>query len=165
MWIHSVISEFIIHGIFAAGLILVIIGFTLGFIPFISKYKLPVKIVGILTAVFGIYLEGSLANEKEWLLKVKEVEAQVALLEAEAAKKNTELQAALGQKKEVIKEKGDTIIKYVDKFKDREVLKEVPGPERVKLEKVIEYIEHCPVPKELLDIHNKAAELTKEDKK
>jgi hypothetical protein len=32
----------------------------------------------------------------------------------------------------------------------------VEGPERVRVEEVIKYIENCPVPKEMLDIHNKA---------
>ena len=165
MWIFTIISEAIVHIIFIIGVILTLMGFILGFIPLIGKYKIPLQIIGLLTLIFGSYLEGGLADNKEWEFKVKEVEAQVAKAEAESANLNTQLQAALSDKKQVIKEKGDTIIKYVDKFVDKEILKEVPGPERVKIEKVIEYIEHCPVPKELLEIHNKAATLNKGDKK
>lgn len=165
MWIFTIISEAIVHIIFIIGVILTLMGFILGFIPLIGKYKIPLQIIGLLTLIFGSYLEGGLADNKEWEYKVKEVEAQVAKVEAESANLNTQLQAALSDKKQVIKEKGDTIIKYVDKFVEKEILKEVPGPERVKIEKVIEYIEHCPVPKELLEIHNKAATLNKGDKK
>lgn len=161
MWIHTVLGESYIHIMLGLGLTLVIMGFTLGFIPFINKYKIPAQIIGIIVTAFAIYLEGSLANEKEWLLKVKEVEAQVAQAEAESAKLNTQLQAALADKGKVIREKGDTIIKYVDRFKDREVLKTVEGPERVRVEEVIKYIENCPVPKELLDVHNDAATMNK----
>ena len=165
MFIFTILPELFVHLIFGLGIFLTIVGFFLSFIPFISAYKLPIKIIGFIVLVFGIYLEGGLANNKEWELKVKEVEAQVAKAEAESANLNTQLQAALSDKKQVIKEKGDTIIKYVDKFVDKEILKEVPGPERVKIEKVIEYIENCPVPKELLEIHNNAATLNKGDKK
>lgn len=165
MWIFTIISDAIVHIIFIIGVVLTLIGFILGFIPIIGKYKIPLQIIGLLTLILGSYLEGGLADNKEWELKVKEVEAQVAKAEAESANLNTQLQAALSDKKQVIKEKGDTIIKYVDKFVDKEILKEVPGPERVKIEKVIEYIENCPVPKELLEIHNKAATLNKGDKK
>lgn len=114
---------------------------------------------------FGLYLEGGLADNKEWQLKVKEVEAKVAKAEAEAANANTQLQAALTNKTDVIKQKGDTIIKYVDRYRDREVLKTVEGPERVRVEEVIKYVETCPVPKELIDIHNQAAGMNKGDKK
>jgi hypothetical protein len=37
----------------------------------------------------------------------------------------------------------------------------VQGPERVRIEEVIKYIENCPVPKELINIHDAAAALNK----
>lgn len=165
MWIFTIFGDIVIHVIFIAGVLLTLAGFVLGFIPFFGKYKIPLQIVGLLTLIFGAYLEGGLADNKLWEAKVKEVEAQVAKAEAEAANANTQLQAKLSEQTQVIKEKGDTLIKYIDRYKDREILKEVQGPERVKIEKVIEYVENCPVPKEILDLHNQAATLKKADKK
>ena len=105
MFIFTILPELFVHLIFGLGIFLTIVGFFLSFIPFISAYKLPIKIIGFIVLVFGIYLEGGLANNKEWELKVKEVEAQVAKAEAESANLNTQLQAALSDKKQVIKEK------------------------------------------------------------
>jgi hypothetical protein len=164
MWIFTIAPDWVIHLIFSVGLLGVIASFVLGFIPFINRYLLPIKIISLIIFAFGLYLEGGLADNKEWELRVKEMEAKVAQAEAEAAKKNTELQAALTGKSTVIKEKGDTIIKYVDRYRDREVLKTIEGPERVRVEEVIKYVESCPVPKELIDIHNQAAGM-KGDKK
>ena len=48
----------------------------------------------------------------------------------------------------MVREKGKDIIQYVD----REVIKN---------QEIIKYIEQCPVPKEIIDIHNQAAELNK----
>jgi|688.fasta_scaffold251230_3 hypothetical protein len=165
MWIFTIAPEWVIHLIFSVGLLGVIAGFVLGFIPFINRYLLPIKIISLIVFAFGLYLEGGLADNKEWQLKIKEVEAQVAKAEAEAAKANTELQAALTNKTDVIKQKGETIVKYVDRYRDREVLKTIEGPERVRVEEVIKYVETCPVPKELIDIHNQAAGMNKGDKK
>jgi hypothetical protein len=165
MWIFTIAPEWVIHLIFSVGLLGVIAGFVLGFIPFINRYLLPIKIISLIVFAFGLYLEGGLADNKEWQLKVKEVEAKVAKAEAEAANANTQLQAVLTNKTDVIKQKGDTIIKYVDRYRDREVLKTVEGPERVRVEEVIKYVETCPVPKELIDIHNQAAGMNKGDKK
>ena len=165
MWIFTIAPEWVIHLIFSVGLLGVIAGFVLGFIPFINRYLLPIKIISLIVFAFGLYLEGGLADNKEWQLKIKEVEAQVAKAEAEAAKANTELQAALTNKTDVIKQKGETIVKYVDRYKDKEVLKTIEGPERVRVEEVIKYVETCPVPKELIDIHNQAAGMNKGDKK
>lgn len=108
---------------------------------------------------FAIYLEGGLAENKEWRAKVKELEIKLAKAEKESLRLNIELQAALENKGEVIREKGETIIKYIDRYKTRDVLRTVTGPERIRIEEVIRYIEKCPIPKELIDIHNKAATL------
>ena len=164
MWIFTVAPEWATHLVFAIGVIGILAGFVLGFIPFIKRYLLPIKIISLTIFSLGVYLEGGLADNKEWELKVKEVEAKVAKAEAAAAKANTELQVALTERDTALSKKGDTIIKYVDRFKDRTQLVNVPGPERVRVEEVIKYVENCPVPKELLDIHNQAAKMKGEKK-
>jgi hypothetical protein len=125
-----------------------IAGFVLGFIPFVKTYKLAIQVISLLVLVLGVYLEGGLADYKEWELRVKEMEAKVAKAEAESANKNVEIQEKIVEKTKVIREKGREIIKYIDK-------------EVVKKEEVIKYIENCPVPKEFIDLHNQAAELNK----
>lgn len=150
MWILSILPDAAIHIIFGLGILGTIAGFVLGFIPFIKNYKLAIQIISLVVLVFGVYLEGGLADYKEWELKVKEMEAKVAQAEAQSANKNTEIQEKIVEKTKVIREKGRDIIKYVDK-------------EIVKKEEVIKYVENCPVPKEIIDAHNKAA--TMGDKK
>jgi hypothetical protein len=145
MWVLSVLPEAIIHTIFGIGVFGVIAGFVLGFVPFIKAYKLAIQVISILLLVFGVYLEGGLADYKEWELKVKEMEAQVAEAKAKGAEKNVEIQEKIVEKTKVVREKGQTIIKYVD----REV---------VKNEEVIKYIEQCPtVPSIIIEQMNKAA--------
>ena len=150
MWILSILPDAAIHIIFGLGILGTIAGFVLGFIPFIKNYKLAIQIISLVVLVFGVYLEGGLADYKEWELKVKEMEAKVAQAEAQSANKNTEIQEKIVEKTKVIREKGRDIIKYVDK-------------EIVKKEEVIKYVENCPIPKEIIDAHNKAA--TMGDKK
>jgi uncharacterized membrane protein (DUF106 family) len=125
-----------------------IAGFVLGFIPFVKTYQFAIQICSIIVLVFGVYLEGGLADYKEWELRVKEMEAKVAQAEAKSANTNVEIQEKIVEKTKVIREKGRDIIKYIDK-------------EVVKKEEVIKYVENCPVPKEIIDLHNQAAELNK----
>jgi len=152
MWILSILPESAIHIIFGIGVLGVIVGFVLGFIPFVRTYKLAIQIISILLLVFGVYLEGGLADYKEWELKVKEMEAKVAEAQTKSAEKNVEIQEKVVEKTKVIKEKGDTIVKYID----RDVIKK---------EEIIKYVENCPVPKELIDLHNQAVEMSKGEKK
>jgi len=148
MWILSILPDAAIHIIFGLGILGTIAGFVLGFIPFVKTYQFAIQICSIVVLVFGVYLEGGLADYKEWELKVKEMEAQVAKAEAQSANKNVEIQEKIVEKTKVIREKGRDVIKYIDK-------------EVVKKEEVIKYIENCPVPKEIIDLHNQATELNK----
>lgn len=135
---------------------------------------------------------GAISNEEAWKLKITEYEVKIAETNAEHLKTNLQLQEVLQRKKEVIKERGDTIIKYIDRWNTKEIIKEIPGPERIKeltknmdeqqrkqyeseIEilkqnqgKVIEitkYIENCPVPKEFIELHNKAVTINRENTK
>jgi uncharacterized membrane protein (DUF106 family) len=148
MWILSILPDAAIHIIFGLGILGTLAGFVLGFIPFVKTYQFAIQICSIIVLVFGVYLEGGLADYKEWELRVKEMEAKVARAEAQSANKNVEIQEKIVEKTKVIREKGRDIIKYVDK-------------EIIKKEEIIKYVENCPVPKEIIDLHNQATELNK----
>jgi hypothetical protein len=150
MWILSILPDAAIHIIFGLGILGTIAGFVLGFIPFVKTYQFAIQICSIVVLVFGVYLEGGLADYKEWELRVKEMEAKMAQSQVDSANKNIEIQEKIVEKTKVIREKGRDIIQYIDK-------------EIVKKEEVIKYVENCPVPKDVIDTLNKAAE--KGDKK
>ena len=146
MWILSILPDAAIHIIFGLGILGTIAGFVLGFIPLVKTYQFAIQICSIVVLVFGVYLEGGMADYKEWELRVKEMEAKVAQAEAQSANKNVEIQEKIVEKTKVIREKGKDIIQYIDK-------------EVVKKEEVIKYIENCPVPKDVIDTLNKAASM------
>jgi uncharacterized protein YacL len=150
MWILSILPDAAIHIIFGLGILGTIAGFVLGFIPFVKTYQFAIQICSIVVLVFGVYLEGGLADYKEWELKVKEMEAKMAQAEAQSANKNIEIQEKIVEKTKIIRERGKDIIQYIDK-------------EVIKKEEVIKYIENCPVPQSFIDVHNQAA--TPGDKK
>ena len=144
MWILTILPDAAIHTIFGIGILGTIAGFVLGFLMFMRPYRLAVQICSLLLLTFGVYLEGGLADYKEWELKVAEMEAKIAKAETESANKNVEIQEKIVEKTNVFREIGRDIIKYVDR-------------ELVKKEEVIKYVENCPVPQDIIDAHNKAA--------
>ena len=159
MWIFTIAPDWVIHLITAVGLIGLIAATVLGMIPFIRSYRLPLQIVSALVLMLGVYLQGGLADNKEWQLRVKEMEAAIAKAEAEAATKNIEIQEKVVVKTEVVRERGREIVKYLDRIVTKEIPVEVQGPEREKIVEVIKYVENCPIPQPLIDQHNAAAAL------
>lgn len=126
-------------------------------IPLLIQYRLILSVVGLVLVLFTIWVMGITANEAKWQQRIKAAEEQIKVQEQAAVELNAKLEQELQQNKELEQRKNRVIIKEIDRWNTKEVLKEVPGPERVRVEEVVKYIESCPVPKELLDIHNKAA--------
>ena len=128
-----------------AGVLGVIAGFVLGFIPAIRPYKLAVQVISLIVLCFGVYIEGGLADTKIWKMRVLELEVKVKEAEAKSAEVNTVIQERVVTKTQVVKEKAQEIIKYVD----RDV---------VKKEEVVKYVERCTLPQDIVDAHNRAVD-------
>jgi hypothetical protein len=101
----------------------------------------------------GLYLEGGLAEQAVWQLKVKEMEAKVAKAEAKSQEQNVVIVEKIVEKTKKIRGKSKTITEYID----REVIKN---------QDVIKYIEMCPaIPDPILKSINDAAKMRTEVKK
>ena len=138
MWIIKFMPEWAFHMLFFAGLLATIAGFALGMLPLIKKYALALKLLGVTALSLALYLEGGLADYKEWELRVKEMEAKVAEAQAESSKKNTEIIEKIVYKDKVIKEKAVTVKQYIDR-------------------EVVKYDETCKIPEAVVRAHNAAA--------
>jgi len=165
IWMIDLIPNWFWTLVLWTGVLALVASYILGKITFVSQYKIPLRVGGVAATIIGVYFFGVIANEEKWQARVDELQRQVKEAEVEGEAANEKLDQALQDKKTVVIEKGREVIKYVDRFKDREVLKTIPGPERVRVEEVIKYVENCPIPKELIDAHNMAAEPVKGDKK
>lgn len=79
------------------------------------KYKIPLYILGLGLIIFFIFQSGKSSENAKWKQKELEYQVEIAALQVESAKINTEI-----------------VVKYVDKIKIVEKIKEVP---------VIEYVD------------------------
>lgn len=155
--------SFIIYTILGLGFVstivsLIFINPLLRFFPSIAGTYRIIQIASVLVFLLGVYLWGGYSTEMRWRDRVNEMQERVKVAEAQAAAANRAISENVKAADVKVVEKTRTVTQYIDKIVNREVLKEVPGPERVKIEKVIEYVEKCPVPQELVDLHNQAAQ-------
>jgi hypothetical protein len=162
-WMIGLIPDAVLSGIYwaiiAAGITGVLAGWLGKWIPFYGNYVRILQPVGIILLVLGVWLRGGYDTEIAWRAKVADLEGQVKVAEQKAQETNTVIEEKIIEKTKVIKGKTEYITKYIDKLETKEIIKEIQGPERVRVEEVIKYIENCPVPKEIIDIHNQAAEI------
>jgi len=148
MWILHLLPDaliaWIVNTILIAGAVVTVAGFFARFIPFVNQYRIPVQIAGVLLLTMGVYFEGGYTTEMAWRERVAEVEARLAAAETRSAEVNTEIITKVVTQTKLIKERGDDIIKYVD----REV---------VKNQEVIRFVDNCPIPDVIINTHNAAA--------
>lgn len=138
MWLLSWLPDWIFHLITIAGALGIVVSFVLGFIPFVSQYKLPIQVLSIIALVFGIWFEGAISNEAVWQERVNQLQAEIAKKEVESAKVNLQIQT-----------------KYIEKIK---VVKDV----QIKIKEVIKENQsiidaECKVVPEVIEILNSAA--------
>ena len=109
MWLLHLLPDsfliYVINGICIAGAVATILGFFLGWVPFVGRWKLPLQLLGITLLVAGVYFKGGYSTEMEWRARVAEVEKKVAIAEAKAKQANTQVQTKIVTKIVKIQEK------------------------------------------------------------
>jgi hypothetical protein len=133
MWILQWLPDWFFYAAFLGGVGAFVASY------FIPLYKSIIQLVSALIIVLSAYMCGGIADNKEWLDKTKELEIKVALAEAQSAKETVKIVNKVVKQKEVITQKGDDIIHYIDK-------------------EVVKYDNTCVLPKEFIEAINKATE-------
>ena len=131
-----------------AGILLTVTAFFIRRIPVINQYRTPAQVLGIALLVMGVYWRGGYAIEMEWRERVAEVEARVAAAEAKSAEENVKIVTKVVTKTQVIKTRGETITKYIDR-------------EIVRYDEKFAKGGMCEIPQEFIKAHNSAAEAPK----
>lgn len=161
MWLLNVLPNWFFYIVIVAGVIGYIASVVLTFIPLVNLYKSVIRIVSTIVIIAGVWFAGveagTTTNEDKWQRRVSEVEEKVNKAQSDSIVINDQLRIEQEENEKLRTQKAKTVTQYLDSWITKEVLREVEGPERIKIEKVIEYIERCPVPSELLDAHNAAA--------
>lgn len=138
MWFFNFIPEILFYVLFIAA----VIGYLVSLLLPSSILKKQVKITSIVVLVISIYLLGMLKVNNWWKDKAAALEQQVVELAAKSAETNTIIEKQLVTKTQVVKVRGEEIIKYIDR-------------------EIVKYNAQCEIPKEFITQHNRAAEQPK----
>ena len=118
MWLLTFLPDWIFHAVLLVGILGLVASFVLGFIPFVSAYKLPIQVGALILTVVGVWFEGGMSNDAAWKARVAEMEKKVAAAEVKSAEVNTVIVTKVLTKIQKVKE---TV--YVNK----EIIRDVVG--------------------------------------
>ena len=121
MWIlHFIPDSFLIWVVnitCIVGLSATVLGFFLGWVPFVNRYKTPLQILGVVLLTVGVYWKGGYSTEMEWRARVAEVEAKVKVAEAKAKKANAQVQTKIVTKIVKIHDKARVVKERIEQNK------------------------------------------------
>ena len=138
MWILQFLPNWIFYLLLLTGVVAFLVTH---FVKVLPNAQL-IKLASVATVIVSIYMIGAISNNDSWLAKIKDLEVKVAEAEAKSATTNTDIVEKIVTKTQVVKQRGQDIVRYVDR-------------------EVVKYDTTCVIPKEFVVIHNKAAEAPK----
>jgi hypothetical protein len=144
MWILQWLPNWIFYAFFLVGVLGLAATFVMKFIPFVYVYKTPIQMVSIILIALGTYMAGAISNNEQWEARVKELQIKVAEAQAKAAEENVKIVEKVVNNTKIVKERGEEVIKYVEKEVIKYDTKFIAGGE-------------CEIPKEFIISLNKAA--------
>jgi hypothetical protein len=112
---------------------------------FAPMYKTIIQVVCVIVLLFSMYMFGGIAENKKWKERVAELEAKVVVAENKSAIETVKIVDKIVYEKQIIKQKGADVIKYIDKEVIKYDTKFLPGGP-------------CEMPKEFIESINKATE-------
>ena len=138
MWILQFLPNWIFYLLLLTGVVALLVTH---FVKVLPNAQL-IKLASVVTVIVSVYMIGAISNNDAWLAKIKDLEVKVAAAKAKSAAANTDIVEKTVVKTQVVKQRGQDIVRYVDR-------------------EVVKYDTTCVIPKEFVLIHNKAAEAPK----
>ena len=109
MWMLSFVPDAWLYmavvSILALGAVIYVFGYFARMIPVLVPVREPIKILGVLLIVAGVYFYGSYATEMTRRKRVEQAQAQVAAAEKQSRSANNQLVQVRKQKNRVLVER------------------------------------------------------------
>jgi uncharacterized membrane protein len=138
MWILQFLPNWIFYVLLLAGVAAFLVT---KFVKLLPNAQL-IQAASATAVAISIYMIGAISNNDAWLAKIKDLEVKVAEAEAKSATANSEIVEKIVTKTQIVKQRGQDIVKYVDR-------------------EVVKFDANCVIPKDFVAIHNQAAEAPK----
>ena len=148
MWMLQWLPNWIFYAVLITGVFGLVVSYFirfLSFIPFLYVYKTPIQIGSIVAIAIGTFMSGAIYDNNAWEARVKKMEEKVAAAEVQSKEENVKIVEKVVTKTQMIKTRGQDIVKYVDREIVKYDTKFAPGGV-------------CEIPKEFIKAINDAAE-------
>ena len=142
MWFLSFIPDswlnLAVLSILGAGVLIYVLSYFVAFIPTLIPAKEPIRIIGTLLVVAGVYFYGSYDTEMSWRGKMAEQATAIEKAQEQSKIANAKIENNAKERIKVIYKNATIVKQYIDR-------------------EVVKYDETCKIPDEVVKAHNAAA--------
>jgi hypothetical protein len=146
MFLLNWLPDIVFHLMLLVGVLAIGASFVLTFVPFVSQYRLPIQVAGIMLTVVAVWYEGGIAKDAEYRTRIAAMELKISRAETAAAEANTRLAEQILKEQARIRDLTET---------NKKRLQELSG----------QLNQQCTVNQSVIDVLNNAAKNRKEIKK
>jgi hypothetical protein len=142
MWFLSFIPDswlnLAVLSILGAGVLIYVLSYFVAFIPTLIPAKEPIRIIGTLLVVAGVYFYGSYDTEMSWRSKIAEQSIAIEKAFEQSKSANAKIENDAKERVKVIYKNATIVKQYIDR-------------------EIVKYDETCKIPDEVVKAHNAAA--------
>jgi len=142
MWFLSFIPDawlnLAVLSILGVGVLIYVLSYFVAFIPTLIPVKEPIRIIGTLLVVAGVYFYGSYDTEMSWRSKIAEQSIAIEKAFEQSKSANAKIENDAKERVKVIYKNATIVKQYIDR-------------------EIVKYDETCKIPDEVVKAHNAAA--------
>jgi hypothetical protein len=142
MWFLSFVPDswlnLAVLSILGAGVLIYVLSYFVAFIPTLIPAKEPIRIIGTLLVVAGVYFYGSYDTEMSWRGKMAEQSIAIEKAQEQSKIANAKIENDAKERIKVIYKNATIVKQYIDR-------------------EVVKYDETCKIPDVVVKAHNAAA--------
>lgn len=127
LFLLSFLPDWLFYAIAFFSFIALLLALFVKSIPIIGEYAIPIQAISFIVLLISVFFCGGLSNEASWQLKVAKANVEIAELKVKEEKVTTKIVTKYIDRIQVVKEKGNEIIKYVDVIKEYDSKCELPN--------------------------------------
>jgi hypothetical protein len=98
-----------VNTVLVAGAALTVISYFTTWIPFVTQYRVPAQVVGLILLTAGVYFKGGASAESQWRARVAEQQQKIQIAEVQSRAANRQLSEEIQKNQKLNKDIKDAV--------------------------------------------------------
>ena len=99
----------VVNTVLVAGAVLTVISYFTTWFPFVTQYRVPAQVAGLILLTAGVYFKGGASAESQWRARVAEQQQKIQIAEVQSRAANRQLSEEIQKNQKLNKDIKDAV--------------------------------------------------------